>query len=55
VELREQTAGALILRPPLHSMESNLADGLSQGLANRNEFRTPPWGVEQRRFLLHDG
>ena len=40
----------------LHNMGSGLADGVSQGLANGNEFRTAPlWGVGQRIFFLHDG
>jgi CxxC motif-containing protein (DUF1111 family) len=31
-------------------------DGISQGLANGNQFRTAPlWGVGQRLFFLHDG
>jgi CxxC motif-containing protein (DUF1111 family) len=40
----------------LHDMGSGLADGVSQGTANGNEFRTAPlWGVGQRIFFLHDG
>ncbi len=40
----------------LHSMGSNLADGISQGIAGPDEFRTAPlWGVGQRLFFLHDG
>ena len=40
----------------LHSMGSGLADGVSQGLAGGDEFRTAPlWGVGQRLFFLHDG
>jgi len=40
----------------LHSMGSNLADGILQGSAGPNEFRTAPlWGVGQRLFFLHDG
>jgi len=31
-------------------------DGISQGGANENQFRTAPlWGVGQRLFFLHDG
>jgi CxxC motif-containing protein (DUF1111 family) len=31
-------------------------DGISQGFANGNQFRTAPlWGVGQRLFFLHDG
>jgi CxxC motif-containing protein (DUF1111 family) len=33
-----------------------LADGITQGGAGPNEFRTAPlWGLGQRIFLLHDG
>jgi len=40
----------------LHDMGPGLADGISQGAANGNEFRTAPlWGVGQRIFFLHDG
>ena len=40
----------------LHEMGVGLADGVSQGTANGNEFRTAPlWGVGQRVFFLHDG
>lgn len=40
----------------LHHMGTNLADGISQGTAGPDEFRTQPlWGVGQRIFLLHDG
>jgi CxxC motif-containing protein (DUF1111 family) len=40
----------------LHAMGSNLADGISQGSAAGDEFRTAPlWGLGQRLFLLHDG
>jgi CxxC motif-containing protein (DUF1111 family) len=40
----------------LHHMGSNLADGVSQGDAGPDEFRTAPlWGVGQRLFFLHDG
>jgi CxxC motif-containing protein (DUF1111 family) len=40
----------------LHNMGSGLADGISQGVAAGNEFRTAPlWGLGQRVFLLHDG
>ena len=39
----------------VHHM-GNLADGVSQGNAGLNEFRTAPlWGLGQRIFLLHDG
>ena len=40
----------------VHNMGSGLADHISQGNANGNEFRTAPlWGVGQRIFFLHDG
>jgi CxxC motif-containing protein (DUF1111 family) len=40
----------------LHRMGAGLADGISQGGATGDEFRTAPlWGLGQRIFLLHDG
>jgi CxxC motif-containing protein (DUF1111 family) len=40
----------------LHHMGSALADGITQGGAGPDEFRTAPlWGVGQRIFFLHDG
>jgi CxxC motif-containing protein (DUF1111 family) len=40
----------------LHNMGANLADGIMQGTAGPDEFRTAPlWGVGQRLFFLHDG
>lgn len=40
----------------LHAMGQNLADGVVQGAAAGDEFRTAPlWGVGQRIFFLHDG
>jgi CxxC motif-containing protein (DUF1111 family) len=40
----------------VHNMGNGLADGVTQGGANGNEFRTAPlWGVGQRVFFLHDG
>ena len=40
----------------VHDMGDGLADGVSQGNANGDEFRTAPlWGVGQRIFFLHDG
>jgi CxxC motif-containing protein (DUF1111 family) len=39
----------------LHDM-GKLGDGIAQGLANGNEFRSAPlWGLGQRVFFLHDG
>jgi CxxC motif-containing protein (DUF1111 family) len=40
----------------VHDMGTGLADGVSQGAAGPNEFRTAPlWGLGQRIFFLHDG
>ncbi len=40
----------------VHHMGSNLADGVSQGNAGPDEFRSAPlWGLGQRVFFLHDG
>jgi CxxC motif-containing protein (DUF1111 family) len=40
----------------VHHMGQNLADGVSQGNAGLNEFRSAPlWGLGQRIFFLHDG
>ena len=40
----------------IHHMGSTLADGIKQGGAGPDEFRTAPlWGVGQRLFFLHDG
>jgi CxxC motif-containing protein (DUF1111 family) len=40
----------------LHQMGSGLADGIQQGTAAADEFRTAPlWGLGQRVFFLHDG
>jgi CxxC motif-containing protein (DUF1111 family) len=37
-------------------MGRGLADGITQGGAGPDEFRTAPlWGVGQRVFFLHDG
>jgi CxxC motif-containing protein (DUF1111 family) len=37
-------------------MGTNLADGVSQGSAGPDQFRSAPlWGLGQRVFLLHDG
>lgn len=39
-----------------HNMGTDLADGVGQGNASGNEFRTAPlWGLGQRIFFLHDG
>jgi CxxC motif-containing protein (DUF1111 family) len=40
----------------LHRMGPKLADGIVQGRAGPDAFRTAPlWGVGQRVFFLHDG
>jgi CxxC motif-containing protein (DUF1111 family) len=40
----------------VHHMGQNLADGITQGAAGPDEFRTAPlWGLGQRVFFLHDG
>jgi CxxC motif-containing protein (DUF1111 family) len=40
----------------VHGMGRGLADGITQGGAGPDEFRTAPlWGVGQRIFFLHDG
>lgn len=40
----------------LHHMGTCLADGVTQGAAEGDMFRTAPlWGVGQRIFFLHDG
>jgi CxxC motif-containing protein (DUF1111 family) len=40
----------------VHHMGSSLADGIPQGGAGPDQFRTAPlWGIGQRLFFLHDG
>jgi len=40
----------------MHHMGPGLADGITQGSAGPDQFRTAPlWGVGQRLFFLHDG
>lgn len=40
----------------LHHMGAGLADGIHQGGAGVDQFRTAPlWGLGQRLFFLHDG
>jgi cytochrome c peroxidase len=40
----------------IHHMGSQLVDGVTQGQAGPDEFRTAPlWGLGQRRFFMHDG
>jgi len=41
---------------PSGKLLEGLADGITQGGAGPDEFRTAPlWGVGQRVFFLHDG
>jgi CxxC motif-containing protein (DUF1111 family) len=52
--LRDQAAN-LFSDLLVHNM-GTLGDGISQGNAGPNEFRTAPlWGLGQRIFFLHDG
>ena len=40
----------------LHNMGTGLADGIMQGEAGGQDWRSAPlWGVGQRIFFLHDG
>jgi CxxC motif-containing protein (DUF1111 family) len=40
----------------IHHMGARLADGVNQGAAGPDQFRTAPlWGLGQRLFFLHDG
>ena len=40
----------------IHHMGSGLSDGINQGAAGPDQFRTAPlWGLGQRLFFLHDG
>jgi CxxC motif-containing protein (DUF1111 family) len=40
----------------IHHMGRDLADNVTQGLAQGDMFRTTPlWGIGQRFFFLHDG
>ena len=40
----------------LHHMGATLTDGVTQGAAGPDQFRTAPlWGTGQRLFFLHDG
>jgi CxxC motif-containing protein (DUF1111 family) len=55
VALSNQTAN-LYSDLIVHHMGRGLADGITQGGAGPDEFRTAPlWGVGQRVFFLHDG
>ena len=51
-----QKAAHLFSDLSVHHMGSNLADGVNQGTAGPDEFRTAPlWGLGKRIFFLHDG
>ena len=40
----------------VHRMGDGLADGIQQGMARGDEWRTAPlWGLSQRIYFLHDG
>jgi CxxC motif-containing protein (DUF1111 family) len=40
----------------IHDMGAKLMDGVTQGGAAGNQWRTAPlWGLGQRLFFLHDG
>ena len=55
VALSNQTANLFSVLL-VHHMGTGLADGITQGGAGPDEFRTAPlWGVGQRVFFLHDG
>jgi CxxC motif-containing protein (DUF1111 family) len=55
VALSNQTAN-LYSDLLVHRMGKGLADGITQGGAGPDEFRTAPlWGAGQRAFFLHDG
>ena len=55
VALSNQTAN-LYSDLLVHHMGKGLEDGITQGAAGPDEFRTAPlWGVGQRVFFLHDG
>ena len=55
VALSNQTAN-LFSDLLVHHMGKGLAEGITQGGAGPDEFRTAPlWGVGQRIFFLHDG
>jgi CxxC motif-containing protein (DUF1111 family) len=55
VALSNQTAN-LYSDLLVHHMGEGLADGITQGSAGPDEFRTAPlWGVGQRAYFLHDG
>src|SRR5262249_38717331 len=39
----------------IHHMNNNLADNITQKLAEKDMFHTTPlWGIGQRRFFLHN-
>lgn len=55
-EVLNQKAVHLFSDLAVHHIGSGLADGVSQGSAGPDEFRSAPlWGGGQRAFFLHDG
>lgn len=55
VALNQQTVH-LFSDLAVHHMGTGLADGITQGIAGPDEFRSAPlWGLGQRIFFLHDG
>ncbi len=57
---RSQSMSAVTYHPysdfAIHHMGQGLSDGVNQGAAGPDEFRTAPlWGLGQRLFFLHDG
>ncbi len=53
--LSQQTAN-LYSDLAIHRMGVGLADGVTQGAAQSDEWRTAPlWGLGERLFLMHDG
>ena len=52
----DRKVAALFSDLAVHHMGSGLSDGVTQGSAGPDEFRTAPlWGVGKRAFFLHDG
>lgn len=52
----DQQTVALFSDLALHRMGPGLADGITQGAARGDEWRTAPlWGLGDRLFFLHDG
>ena len=56
----DEALGNVTFRPysdfAIHHMGARLSDGITQGAAGPDQFRTAPlWGVGQRQFFLYDG